>query len=262
MRLDELKGKKERHSEDTLSRLRALAHTKQYKYKVSRAIDDTEVFMNTVKYPAVSCGGGKDGTAAAIIARLVNPSIPIYHATPPNPLPGREMHLRILAQHMGGEWREVDYWWDVEAVLNGHMPYPHELKIKKLREAMAADGIDGVIMGVRMAESKGRTINGYIHGTVYQLLDKTWRCLPVLRWTAEETLALSLFYGVPINPVYKQDIMLSSLEYLRDGTWWPHGVSSSHEFGEWIKFYYPELLDKYRIAERIMDGENSPLCLI
>lgn len=241
--------------------LRAIAGTVQFKNKVTAACHDVERFLKLSNRPIISCGGGKDSTAVALIAKRINPSLYILCANPPNPLPDREQHLINLKSYFGGTWIDIPYYWDVRAVLDGKAPYPDGLKMKILKQFQKDNGIDGIIMGVRNLESKGRAINNAIRGNVYEVKE-TWRCLPISRFTAEESLAMAMYFDAPINPVYFKTHLAPDYESLRDGTWWPHGMALQNGHGNWIKHYYPNLYSDYKIAERIMINKpKSNVCL-
>lgn len=68
------------------------ARTLTFQRKMAKALDRLESFFSVVKNPVVSCGGGKDSTAIAILARKVKPGVPIMCADPRTPSPtGRSM---------------------------------------------------------------------------------------------------------------------------------------------------------------------------
>ncbi len=74
--------------------------------------------------PAVSCSGGKDSTALLLLTMRIDPTIPVYRADPPNPLPDRPAHVDRLQRAVAAPWVIVPYPWDVDAVLDGHQRYP------------------------------------------------------------------------------------------------------------------------------------------
>lgn len=248
MNISDFRKLEENHNQKKLTDLLKLAKTLQFKKKVDESFRVAESFLDVVKNPVVSCGGGKDGTAIALIFKKIDPKIKILTAQPPNPLPDRNEHLKNLKSWLGDKnWIELDYDWDVDAVLAGKEKYPEGLKMKKMSQWAKDEEVDGVIFGVRAAESRARTINYRKNGKIYKMKDG-WRCQPIVDWSAEESICFTLLLGAPINPVYEKMGGIGNLEQLRDGTWWPHGVADR---GGWMKKYYPDFYDLYRKAETI-----------
>ena len=242
-----------------LSHLKAVAGTIQFQQKVFEAQKSIERLMKLSNRPIISCGGGKDSTAIAILAKSVNPDTYVICANPPNPLPDREPHNSELKKYLGGTWIDLPYDWDVDAVLDGDNPYPAGLKMKLLKEFQSDNEIDGIVMGVRAAESKGRLINYRIRGDLYKV-DDGWRCTPIVTFTAEESLAVALLHDAPINPVYEKTHLAPNYEYLRDGTWWCHSTQYADAVGGWVKHYYPDYYNKYMASVAIQGNAKSRVC--
>lgn len=241
-----------------LSECIKLSKTIAFADKCERARKTLESFISKVSNPIISCGGGKDSTATAILARQVCPHIPVVCANPPNPLSDRTTHLNNLKNWLGGEFVEIDYNWDVGAVLAGEKKYPQGLKMRVLSNYHRENKIDGVIMGLRQSESKSRRIIFRGKGTIYQT-QKGWRCIPVAEFTAEEVLCVALKHDAPINPVYTRQSGNFPFELIRDGTWWPHGYT---DMSQWIKEYYPEHYEDHMRAKCVYDGRKSYVCQI
>ena len=243
MRLNEIKSE---HFE--LSDVAKIAGTLDFHRKFEEAQRITEAFIGMCRKPAVSFGGGKDSMAVLIIAQTIEPDIAILCANPPNPLTGRREHLQNVRQVCHSEIIEVEYPWDVKAVLNGDINYPDGLKKSVLWKAQADLEIDGIIWGCRNSESRGRAINFARNGYIYEARD-TKICQPIAKWSAFEVLALACVTGYPINPVYEKMDGYYNLDSLHDGTWWPHDARG--EKGMWIKKYYPEHYEDYKAAEML-----------
>ncbi|MGN0686980.1 MAG: phosphoadenosine phosphosulfate reductase family protein [Oscillospiraceae bacterium] len=234
-----------------------LAPTLEFRRKHDEALKIIELFLSTVKHPAVSCGGGKDGTAALILAQEIKPDITVICADPPNPLDGRKEHLDDLFSLIRGELIRVPYDWNVKAVLSGAEPYPEGLKMKRLKQAQIDNGIDGIIWGCRNSESRARSINFARQGYIYRVSDGTWRCQPIAKWTAEDVVALAFACGYPVNPLYENLEGMASINDIHDGTWFPHGINDSKQW--WIKKYYPQHYEDFLAAQKIYKN-NSPEC--
>ena len=153
----------------------------------------------------------------------------------------------------GGEWRVVPYPWDVDAVLEGDEDYPVMLKVRLLEQQMAADGIDGIALGIRAAESKSRTVALRTRGLLYWAKKRqAWTCAPLAWWTAEEVVGYILARdAVPLNPVYHKLTAAPPLDYLRDGTWYPREVSDADGYREWLAMHYADCIPSYDQALEI-----------
>lgn len=242
-----------------LNNLKAICGTLEFRRKVAEAQRTLEKMFRLCDFPIVSCGGGKDSTATALLAKSVNPDIYIVCANPPNPLDDREAHNEELKKFLGGVWVDIPYDWDVQCVLEGKEKYPAGLKMKVLKEFQRDNGVDGVILGIRALESKGRAINFRLRGDLYQT-DGGWRCTPIVRFTAEESLAVALMYDAPINPVYEKTHLAPNYEYLRDGTWWCHSPQYADLVGGWMKYYYPQHYESYMKSVKIQGGARNEVC--
>jgi hypothetical protein len=233
--------------------LAPIANTLQFRDKLSKSRELIHRWLAACSRPYISCGGGKDSTATALLVRTEDDRVPIVCAHPPNPIPGRDEHVTVVRQYFGEPWIDMPYPWNVDAVLDGSEKYPESLKIKMLNDLAIRYNFDGLAMGLRASESNGRRILAAVRGDLYNKKDGTKICLPVLRWTADEVLALAASTGAPINPIYINTHLMPSYEVIRDGTWWPHlyGFPGEPGYRAWLSWYYPQLIEKYDMAIRL-----------
>lgn len=246
--------------EKPLTKLKAVCGTLQFQRKVADAQRTAEQFFKLTDNPVVSCGGGKDSTATALIAKSVNSDVKIVCANPPNPLPDRENHNNELRRYLGGTWIDVPYHWDVNSVLRGESKYPSGLKMNMLKKFQLESHIDGVMFGIRSAESKIRAINFRTRGDLYPTKEG-WRCTPIVKFTAEEALAIAIWMGAPINPVYEKTYLSPNLEYLHDGTWWCHNPGQYADVvGGWMKYHYPQHYEDYMASVAIQGVKANEVC--
>jgi len=229
-----------------LRRWQALVPTIEHRRRIDEARQIIDRWLESCSHPAVSVSGGKDSTALLMLVRDAHPTIPVYRADPPNPLPDRAEHIARLVTASGMPWRVVPYPWDVDAVLAGEVRYPAGLKVRRLVEAHWIDGIDGIALGIRAAESPTRAISLRVRGPLYRRGDGITICTPLAWWSAEQVIGYVLARDeLPLNPVYRRTRMMpwSSLESLRDGTWWPHGQAGAVR--PWLALHYPSVVANF-----------------
>lgn len=144
----------------------------------------------------------------------------------------------------------MPYPWDVEGVLRGSLGYPHNLKLRRLEEALAKRSVDGIALGIRADESPGRLMNLRVRGELYQARGR-WIVTPIARWTAEDVIGYILDRDIlPLNPIYYKAEVNEDLNRVRDGTWWPRLAADSHGQREWFARHYPEVVSLYDRAVR------------
>lgn len=228
-----------------------------FKRKIEDAKHHIAYFLEKTSKPVISCGGGKDSTAIAILARSLDPTIPLVCGDPPNPLSDRETHLKNLFSWLGGSIHRVPYAWDVKDVLEGTKKYPEGLKQRILAKWHREHDVDGVIFGIRVSESRSRRLNFAHNGYVYKT-NAGWRCQPIANLSAEEVICVAMMYDAPINPIYERQKGNLDFNFIRDGTWWPHGYIN---ISGWIKEYYPEHYEEHCLATTIYDASKSTVCL-
>lgn len=254
MRFNEIKS-----SHFNLADVAKLASTQAFRCKVDKALNIIEQFMQITKRPAVSFGGGKDSTAVLILAQMIDPSITVVCADPPNPLSGRAEHIENVIRTCQPQILRTSYNWDVEAVLKGQKPYPEKLKMQALKILQEQNHIDGIIWGCRTSESRGRLYNFAQNGYIYRVSDGTYRCQPIAKWSAEDVLALACVTGYPINPVYEKMDGFYNLDNIHDGTWWCHDGYMGEKEG-WIKRYFPEHYEDYLRATKVWGSHKYTDC--
>jgi 3'-phosphoadenosine 5'-phosphosulfate sulfotransferase (PAPS reductase)/FAD synthetase len=206
--------------------------------------------------------GGKDSTLLLQLAREIDPAIPAMRADGPVALSDRAGHVARLARAAGGPWVVVPYAYDVAGVLAGDVPYPHACgaasppgsKIRELLDAAALRRADGLALGLRASESRGRLWNAATRGTLYEAGGR-WVATPLAWWTAEEVLAVLVASNrLPLNPVYERSYLLPDFEHLRDGTWMPNQTADAHGYRAWLQWHYPEHVADYDRALVVLRG--------
>lgn len=246
----------------SVARLAALGRTMAVRRKMDRARQTLAEWRARCERPLVSVSGGKDSTLLLLLARAIDPGIPAMRADGPVGLSDRDGHVTRLAQAAGGQWIVVPYHYDVAGVLAGDVPYPHASgltspsgsKVRELIDAATLHRADGMALGLRASESRGRLWNAATRGTLYETGGR-WVCTPLVWWTADEVVgALMAADRLPLNPVYTRTWLQPDLEHLRDGTWMPNQTADAHGYRAWLQWHYPEHVIDYDRAVLVLRG--------
>ncbi len=104
-----------------------------------------------------------------------------------------------------------------------------------------ADGYDGIFLGLRAEESRGRARNAWSRGPLYTRDDGLTVAQPLLDWTAEDVHAFLATRDVPLLPVYLCVDPGESWQRLRK-SWWVVGGGPARRGGHytWLRRWWPE----------------------
>lgn len=129
----------------------------------------------------VSVSWGKDSVVVAHLARQVDPTLPLVHATfGARTNPDCE---RVADEFLGG-WPMPYYAIDCPWVDSWYRP---------IQEAHG----DRRIMGIRSEESGTRKLSSRVHG-----LSTSNVCRPILHWTLSDVMSYLYVHDLPIHPAY------------------------------------------------------------
>lgn len=255
MLLTDLSQSRARSGKSRLATLAALGRTLEARRQVDSARRVLARWRAGCARPVVSVSGGKDSTLLLQLAREIDPSIPAVQAVGPARayLRDQSAHRARLRIAAGGVWHEVAYPYDFEAVLEGGA-YPHGLKQRTLAAWYAAHPCDGVALGLRASESRGRLWNAR-RGATYRPQHGLLVAQPLVRFSADLVLGCLLVTNrLPLNPVYEHDHLQPDYERLRDGTWTPHQTADAHGYRAWLAWHYPEHVPDYDRAVIALRG--------
>jgi 3'-phosphoadenosine 5'-phosphosulfate sulfotransferase (PAPS reductase)/FAD synthetase len=110
-----------------------------------------------------------------------------------------------------------------------------------LREYQSKNRIEGVFLGLRVQESKGRLWNFKRRGEIY--FNKSWQqwvCQPLVTWSAKDVFGYLISNEIPILDIYTKTRFVSSPEEIRK-SWVLPSAQSSRGQAVWLKYYYPEI---------------------
>jgi 3'-phosphoadenosine 5'-phosphosulfate sulfotransferase (PAPS reductase)/FAD synthetase len=165
----------------------------------------------------VGVSGGKDSVAVAGLVRDAGfiAAFPLVHCSTPIDTPGSLETVNQLADRLDMDLDIVDpdddVWLWLESLPanydllgDGYVAFLHRFSAVNLSIAYCYEQErEGVFLGLRTEESKGRTINRMVRGKDYQLRDGTWTCQPIVDWSARDVFGYAVMMDLPIHPYYR-----------------------------------------------------------
>lgn len=101
-------------------------------------------------------------------------------------------------------------------------------------------GMPGVYLGLRAAESRGRSRNRMFNGATYTKKSGETVCNPLSDWEGIDVYAYLLSRGIDVLDVYRCVRMESSPDRVRK-SWWIVGAMARKGGIAWLKAYWPSL---------------------
>lgn len=197
-------------------------HAKTAAFRKAVLLAESIVRRAAIKCPtlAVCWSGGKDSTAMAHLVRRIVPDAKLVVQFDDCDWPGKRPYIDEVCGRFHWTIHAVEPDFSVWEAMKqegniGNADFcslrhwiTREAFIQPLESAMHLVGARCVCIGLRDLESKTRKINSARRGTVYQLANGSWRCLPMAKWTARDVFAYLILNNIPINPYYLSDPML------------------------------------------------------
>ncbi len=199
----------------------------------------------------LSCG--KDSTALALLLHDMGATITAMSVKDDLDYPGEELYARTLAARcqieleilrpaisLQGFLREQQI-----SLVNDLHSRAAELSREHfyalLDQHRATMGYDAVMLGLRMAESRGRKMNVITHGATYtRKRDELTVCQPLARWEAIDVHAFLMSHDVPLLPVYGCiDPGMTWLDLRK--SWWVAGGGPARMGSHyaWLRRWWP-----------------------
>jgi len=205
---------------------------------------------------ALSWSTGKDSTAAVHIARSIMPDAPILIQFDDCDWPTKRPYAERIAKSLGWAYTAVEpgfsVWDRARTARLGDeelCAQTHDLTrdsfLRPLDEARAELGCDGVVLGLRIAESRARKLNLAGRGPIYETVSGGWRCNPLWRWSATDVFAYHVSHGLEINPLYFNN-RLHAPEDIRLSWALPTPGGLRHGDMEHMRIYWPEQYQRLR----------------
>ncbi len=229
----------------------------QRKFEAAR--ETIEIFLRRTKRPYVAFSGGKDSLCVLHLARQLRPDITVAFYDSGAEFPDTLEFVKRIQE----EWQLDLYWLEPEFTLLELYEMVGAWKGEPREEAFMAgeikrilidepsawmrdQGFDGVLMGLRGEESKGRKRNFLRHGTIYQIQTTgAWHCIPIATWTARDVWAYVASHGLSYNAVYDKP-WPGGREAIRVGAYaGSTGVTIAKGRWAFLKRHYPGLWNEF-----------------
>lgn len=234
------------------------AKTSVYKARLNKA---KKIIQDALQLSSwcVSWSSGKDSTALVHLVRSIAPNMPILIQFDDCDWPEKEDYVERVSQDQKWNYHRVDAdfsIWDAAKEHNiGHdnlCAQSHVITrdgfIKPLEDKRNALGIQGVMLGLRISESRARKMNLCTRGHTYKIKDGSWRCNPLSIWSASDVFAYLVSNNVEINPCYFNNRFFQP-EDIRLSWALPTPSGLSHGDMEHMRKYNPEQYRKLRDLE-------------
>ncbi len=231
------------------------AQTNAFEKKVQQAKNVIQEFFDLGVKNTVNVSGGKDSTAMMHLAWSIDPSVQCVSEKDdmdfPNEIPFMEdlrsrynLNLDIITPSVS-LWSEVGNFDITEDLHSKGTSFSDTYFYNLLKEYQERNRIKGVMLGLRMKESKGRRWNYLKNGHIYW--NKSWQhwvCQPLALWTGADVFAYLFSNDIPILDVYFKN-EYAEPEQIRK-SWILPSARASKGQAVWLKHYYPELF--YRLS--------------
>lgn len=240
------------------------AQNPQFKKRVEKSISIIKEFLGMGKKVYCSISGGKDSTAMAHLVWKLAPGMKFVSEKDDMDFPGEREYLESLAREY--QWNmdiltpSVKLWdivmgYDVtEDIHSKGTSFSDEYFYDLLREYQTKNKMEGVFLGLRAQESKGRLWNFKKRGEIYWNESwQTWICQPLALWSAVDVFAYLFSNNIPIMDVYFKTRFIGSPERIRK-SWILPSAQSSQGQALWLKYYFPEIFDRLAILQPKLRG--------
>jgi 3'-phosphoadenosine 5'-phosphosulfate sulfotransferase (PAPS reductase)/FAD synthetase len=189
---------------------RLLAKRAEYRRKRDSLISLLSSLDPAASY--VSFSAGKDSSVIAHAAHAIFPSIPICMVDPGVPFhwtEGDRTTWSAFAAQAG--WRLLQFPWDKWGAPGvagagsekAHQRAAHASMFDDLQAWASAEGRPVVVMGLRAAESKARTMDFAARGHIHRYASgERSRVLPIATWTTDDVWTYIIEAGLPWLDIY------------------------------------------------------------
>lgn len=241
--------------EDHILKWRLHSKSRSFKSKVSNSMRIIDAAISKNSY-CLSWSAGKDSTVMTHLARSMDDSLPILTQFDDCDWPEKIEYANRIRKMHGFDYISVEpdfSIWDAACRFRiGHdniCAQSHSLTrdgfISVLDDARIDLGCNGVMLGLRMEESRSRKLNLCKRGHTYELKNRTMRCNPLSIWNTYDVFAYMVINEIEINPCYFKNRIFKP-EDIRLSWALPTLGGMTRGDMEHLKIYYPKQYARLR----------------
>lgn len=237
-----------------------------FRRKVSQAEGFVEQWLERCDRPYIAFSGGKDSVATLGVVQSVAKRhgliVPVMWHNSGVEWPGVPLMIeRMRSIGLIKDFYEVKTQADVPELkrmqARGEISAKQKDKIAlfvPVDEFIKEYGFTGAAVGLRKEESKGRLLDGIVHGEVFEKKDGFIRCLPINNFSWRDVYAYIAEMQLPLHPIYSAPLNgLENRGRIRL-SWWLSTDNHQHGEVDWIKRNYPQVYA--RIIKEIPSAAN------
>jgi 3'-phosphoadenosine 5'-phosphosulfate sulfotransferase (PAPS reductase)/FAD synthetase len=204
----------------------------------------------------ISWSSGKDSTAMTHLIKSISPEIPIIIQFDDCDWPEKKLYVERVSQTQNWNYhvaepdfsvwgKSFEYKIGDENICSQNHIFTQESFLSLLRLKQNELGCDLIFLGLRAEESHSRYLNIIKRGSLYQVKNEDWHCLPLANWSVEDVFAYLVENDIEINPCYFHNRFYPP-EKIRLS--WAIPTQTGIRYGdlEHIRFYYPEQFQRLR----------------
>lgn len=157
----------------------------------------------------VSFSGGKDSTVVVDLVRRVADAPLAFFDSGAELVATGEMIAHVGADTIHPrltmlEMARYSGWWGYRTPIDPGCPFDAKrILIEEPAETFVVRrGLLVIAHGVRGEESHARSLHTRSRGDLYQGRDRTWRCMPIARWSTSDVWAYIASRGLRYHPAY------------------------------------------------------------
>lgn len=225
--------------------------------RIAEAMEDLDSWRQRCRKPYVAWSTGKDSTVALWLARQVDPDIEAVYFDADASLPETEQMLRDVPDLWGGPFRVVKTRPLLEVLAHYGLDHPR-IEYQTMRatvyepvQQLRTEGYDGVVVGIRAEESRGRRMGVARYGRIFDSrasgMLTAW---PLARWTSMDVWAIIAAHDIPYNRAY--DLPWDRPREELRVSYWAGETFRTYGRYAWLKHHHPELFR--RLVEAVPEA--------
>ena len=223
-----------------------LAHAKSQRHqvKIELAKQRIKEWLAITSKPYIAFSTGKDSTVTMHLVRSLAPQTVAVYFDADCAYP--ESTAMIQATENCLVFQTDETYLDALKRLSLESPYNATMETmvwRPVKRLIAQYGFDGVALGLRSAESRGRRMNARVRGSTYQYKrDGLWACQPLHDWSYQDIWAYIASHSIQYCGVY--DHLWDLREEEQRVSYWAEETTRAYGCFSILRRTHPDLYGK------------------